>query len=87
MEPTVIVRTKMSVLFIISMILVAVCMSAPLIVTAIQYPHLRFVMVMTASSVYLLVLGNIIQAYSLQLMRDVNRALMRYISEKVSNND
>jgi hypothetical protein len=93
MEPTVIVRTKMSVWIIVSLTLVAVGVSVPLILTAIRYPELRFVMSMITASVYLLVLGNIIQMYSLHLMRDVNRALIHYISvmnhyqRKSSNND
>lgn len=79
MEPTVIVRTKTPVWYIILMATIVVGICTPLVWVAIYYPNLRFYMGMTVASTLLLVIGNMVLERSVHILRDTNRALMQYI--------
>lgn len=93
MEPTVIVRTKTPVWYIILMVTIVVGICTPLVWVAIHYPELRFYMGMTVASVFLLVTGIMLLERSVHILRDTNRALMQYIQvmktyqRSVSKND
>lgn len=93
MKPITIIHTKMPVLVVVLLAIIAIGVTSPLIWTAIHYPELRFVMSVATVSIYLLIINAFILERSVHILRDTNRALMSYIDvmktyqRSVSTND